>query len=95
MFISPCCAHSAVSPLFHSHIPTLLTCGMRGAVGASGALARGGAFGLDSQLYSAGERPVTHLIGGRHFHQVDVPWLQVLQQSHSDAPCKRKHGRDR
>lgn len=45
---------------------------------------------LQSQLHDLRERPVTHLVGGRYFHQVDVPRLQLLQQRHCVAPCKQK-----
>lgn len=85
--------HTTTRPLYCS-IKAVLTCGMRGAMWASRDLAGGGSVCLHSQFYSTGEGPITHLIGGRHFHQVDVPWLQILQQSHSDAPCKRTIVRD-
>lgn len=38
---------------------------------------------LQRQLHDVGERTITNLVGGRNLHQVDVPWLQLLQQGHS------------
>lgn len=45
---------------------------------------------LQRQLHDVGERPLPDLVGGRYFHQVNVPGLQLLQQGHRVGPCEQK-----
>lgn len=68
----------------------MLTCCMWEAVRVPGVLAAVGVSTLQCQLHNVRERPITELVGGRDFHQVDIPRLQLLQQGHCVASCKQK-----
>lgn len=68
----------------------MLTCCIQELVRVPGVLAAVGVPTLRQQLHGVRERPVTDLVGGRDFHQVDVPRLQLLQQGHCMGPCKWK-----
>lgn len=70
----------------------VFTCciGIGEAFRVPGVLAAVGVSMLQWQLHSVRERPVTDQVGGRDFHQVDVPCLQLLQQGHRVASCKQK-----
>lgn len=67
----------------------MFTCRIREAVRVPGVLAAG-VSSLQWQLHNVRERPVTDLVGGGDFHQVDIPRLQLLQQGHCMASCKQK-----
>lgn len=60
---------------------------VRDGVGMPGVLVAVWAPALGHQLHGVGERTVADLVGRRDFHQVDVPGLQLLQQSHGVCPC--------
>lgn len=62
------------------------TYGVRVGVRMSGILVAVWAATLGQQLHSVGERTVADLVGRRDFHKVDVPRLQLLQQSHGVCP---------
>lgn len=68
----------------------MFTCCIWEAVGVPGVLAAVVVSTPQCQLHNVRERPVTHLVGGRDFHQVDIPRLQLLQQGHCVASCKQK-----
>lgn len=68
----------------------MLTCCVWDSVRVPGVLAAVSDSTFRCQLHSVGERPVTDLVGGRDFHQVDIPRLQLLQQGHRMGSCKQK-----
>lgn len=77
-----------------NEMPPSCTCCIRDPVRMPGVLAAVvGASTLRRQLHGVGERSVADLVGGRDFHQVDAPGLQLLQQGHRMGPWKeeRKH----
>lgn len=55
-----------------------------------GVLAAVGVSTLQYQLHNVRERPVTDMVGGRDFEQVDITRLQFLQQGHCMTSCKQK-----
>lgn len=59
-----------------------------------GVLAAVGVSSPQCQLHHVREGPVANLIGGSDLHQVDVPWLQLLQQGHRMASCKQQLNQD-
>lgn len=63
-----------------------VTCGVCGATGEPGILTRGEICSY-CQLHRMTKWPIAHLVGCRNFHKVNLTRLQVLQQSHGDAPC--------
>lgn len=68
----------------------MLTCCIRDPVRVPGVLAAVSDSTLRCQLHGVRERSVTDLVGGRDFHQVDIPRLQLLQQGHRMGSCKQK-----
>lgn len=68
------------------------TCGVRAGVGMSRVLVAVRAPTMRQQLHSVGERTIADLVGSGDLHQVDVPGLQLLQQSHGVCSwCDHSH----